>query len=83
MAAKPRRRIKEYRSISPSRVARESTKKSPASEESMPATPKTATGKYLELFRKYLAEAEELYRKGDLPQSGKSTGGPRQPSSTP
>jgi hypothetical protein len=70
MAVKSRRRIKEYRSVSPSREARESAKESPASGESMPATPKTATGKYLELFRKYLAEAEELYRKGDLPQSG-------------
>jgi len=63
-------KIKECRSTSPSREARESAKKNAASEESTPATPKTASGKYLELFRKYLAEAEELYRKGDLPQSG-------------
>ncbi len=61
-------KIKEYRGTSPSREARESARKSPASEESMSAPP--ATAKYLELFRKYLAEAEELYRKGDLPQSG-------------
>jgi hypothetical protein len=62
--------IKKCRSTSPSREARESAKKNSASKESTPAPPKTASGKYLELFRKYLAKAEELYRKGDLPQSG-------------
>jgi hypothetical protein len=66
MAAKPRT-VKEQESASPSREARESAEKNAASEESETALPKT---KYLELFRKYLAEAEELYRKGDLPQSG-------------
>jgi hypothetical protein len=67
MAAKPRRRIKEHGSIPPSREARESARRNAASEESRTAPPPT---KYLELFRKYLAEAEELYEKGDLPQSG-------------
>jgi hypothetical protein len=41
------------------------------------------TTKYLELFRKYLAKAEELYRRGDLPQSGEKYWGPQRPSSTP
>jgi DNA-binding protein H-NS len=69
MAVK-RRAIKEHESISPFREAREGAEKSAASEEKKTAPLKAATGKYLELFRKYLAEAEELYRKGDLPQSG-------------
>ena len=69
MAVKTRT-IKKQGNISRPQEARENTKKNTSSKEDKTASSKTRTKKYLELSNKYLAEAEELYKKGDLPQSG-------------
>ena len=61
--------VKKRESISRPREAGYNTKKNTASKEKKTASPKTRTRKYPELIEKYLAEAENLYKKGDLPQS--------------
>ena len=61
---------KKREKVSRPREARENTKKNTASKENKTASSKTRTEKYLELFNKYLAEAKELYKKGNLPKSG-------------
>jgi hypothetical protein len=66
MAVKTRT-IKKQGNISRPQEPRENTKKNTASKENETASSKTRTEKYLELFNKYLAEAENLYKKGDLP----------------
>ncbi|MCC5999111.1 MAG: hypothetical protein LM573_08530, partial [Thermofilum sp.] len=57
---------KKREKVSRPREARENTKKNTASKENKTASSKTRTEKYLELFNKYLAEAKELYKKGNL-----------------
>ncbi|AGT35959.1 MULTISPECIES: PaREP1 family protein [Thermofilum] len=64
------RTIKEQESFTHPREAGDNAKKNMASKENNTTSPKTGTRKYLELFEKYLVEAEELYKKGYLPQSG-------------
>jgi hypothetical protein len=61
---------KKRESISRPREAGDNTKKNTASKKNKTTSQKTRTRKYPELIEKYLAEAEELYKKGDLPQSG-------------
>jgi hypothetical protein len=69
MAVKTRT-ITEQGNIFRPQEARENTKKNTSSKENKTASSKTRTKKYLELFNRYLAEAEDLYKKGDLPHSG-------------
>jgi uncharacterized Zn finger protein (UPF0148 family) len=69
MAVKTRTNKKQG-NISRPKEARENTKKNTASKENKTASSKTRTRKYPELIEKYLAEAQEIYKKGDLPHSG-------------
>jgi hypothetical protein len=69
MAVKTRT-TKEQGNIFRPKEARENTKKNTASKENKTASSKTRSEKYLELFEKFFAEAEELYKKGEFPQSG-------------